>query len=217
MPKKLVAGATKRTDDRKCNWTFILYPESAPVNWISILNGMHLQFIVSPLHDKDIEEGTTDKLKKAHYHVLLKFPTKKSFEQIREIVTKLNCPPIPEAVDNFQSMVRYLCHLDDPDKYQYSTSEIQSFGGLDAEEYLAPLSTMRRMYIRQMIDFIEENDIIEFRDLLWYARRYRNDDWFNLITDNCTFLMNTYIKSRRNGKNNKVVVLSPEGEYIGEV
>lgn len=215
MPKKPVAGATNKTDERKCIWTFILYPESAPENWIRILNGMHLMFIVSPLHDKDTEEGT-EKLKKAHYHILLKFPTKKSFEQIREITTMLNCPAIHEPVNNFQSMVRYLCHLDDPDKYQYPISEIQSFGGLDASDYLQPLSTMRRMYIRQMIDYIEENDISEFRDLVWYARRYRNDDWFNLLTDNCTYFMNMYIKSRRNGKHNRVVVLSPDGEYIGD-
>lgn len=217
MPRKPVAGATNKTDERTRNWTFILYPESAPENWLDILNDMHIQFIVSPLHDKDKEPGTEgEEFKKAHYHIVLKFQTKKSYEQICEITNQLNCP-IPKRVHDFQTIVRYLCHLDHPHKYQYPTSEIQSFGGIDIEEYLTPLSAMRHMYIRQMIDYVEENDITEFRDLVWYARQYRNDDWLNLLMDNCSNFMNLYIKSRRNGKYNKVIVLSPDGEYIGEV
>lgn len=36
------------------DWTFIVYPESAPENWREILDETHLRWIESPLHDKDI-------------------------------------------------------------------------------------------------------------------------------------------------------------------
>lgn len=217
MPRKPISEMNRESDDRTRTWTFILYPESAPEDWLDRLNDMHIQFVVSPLHDKDKEPGTGDKeFKKAHYHVVLKFQSKKSFDQICEITNSLN-QPRPERVRDFQTMVRYLCHLDHPHKYQYPTSELQAFGGIDVEEYLKPLSTLRHMYIRQMIDYVEENDIVEFRDLVWYARRCRTDDWFNLLMDNCSNFMNMYIRSRRSGKVQKVVVVDSDGDFLGEV
>lgn len=217
MPRKPTSEMNKESDDRTRTWTFILYPESAPEDWLDRLNDMHIQFIVSPLHDKDKEPGTGDKeFKKAHYHIVLKFQTKKSYDQICEITNSLN-QPRPERVRDFQTMVRYLCHLDHPHKYQYPTSELQAFGGLDVEEYLKPLATLRRIYITQMIDYIEENNITELRDLTWYARRYRFDDWYKLITDNCSYFMNMYLKSRKNSIKRNVVYVNSDGEYLGDV
>ena len=39
---------------RTRSWTFIVYPDSAPENWRSILDEDHIQWIESPLHDKDL-------------------------------------------------------------------------------------------------------------------------------------------------------------------
>lgn len=48
----------KNGQGRTRSWTFILYPESAPENWREILNDLFIQWVESPLHDKDIDEGT---------------------------------------------------------------------------------------------------------------------------------------------------------------
>lgn len=48
----------KKKDSRTRNWSFIVYPESAPNNWREILQEEMTPFAVSPLHDKDINEGT---------------------------------------------------------------------------------------------------------------------------------------------------------------
>ena len=55
---------------RTRNYATIVYPESAPKNWLDILREMKFNVLVSPLHDKDVnpEDG---EIKKAHYHVLL--------------------------------------------------------------------------------------------------------------------------------------------------
>ncbi|WP_376750447.1 hypothetical protein [Mammaliicoccus sciuri] len=42
-----------------------------------------------------------------------------------------------------------------------------------------------------------ENDIREYEELWIYAMDNRFDDWFPLLADNCTFAINTFIKSRR--------------------
>ena len=34
-------------------WTFLIYPESAPKDWYSKLEELHIPICVSPLHDKD--------------------------------------------------------------------------------------------------------------------------------------------------------------------
>ena len=46
--------AEKKENLKKRNWTFVLYPESAPSDWIEQLKLSGLMCAVSPLHDKDV-------------------------------------------------------------------------------------------------------------------------------------------------------------------
>ena len=36
------------------DWTFVVYPESAPENWRTILDETFMRWVESPLHDKDV-------------------------------------------------------------------------------------------------------------------------------------------------------------------
>ena len=94
-------------ETRTRNWTIVLYPESAPENWREILDDMHIEWIESPLHDKDI--NANGETKKAHWHILLMFGGVKTYEQVKEITDKLNAP-IPERCHNAKAMVRYMAH-----------------------------------------------------------------------------------------------------------
>ena len=71
-------------DERVRLWATVVYPESAPDNWLTILRDLMIPCYVSPLHDKDFNADKTPK--KAHYHVMLVFEGKKSRAQIEEIV-----------------------------------------------------------------------------------------------------------------------------------
>lgn len=75
---------------RTRSWTFILYPESAPENWRDILDEFHVEWIESPLHDKD-KEANGD-IKKPHWHILIIFESVKAYEQVKEITDSLNAP-----------------------------------------------------------------------------------------------------------------------------
>ena len=45
---------------RTRNWTIVVYPDSAPDNWRTILDDFHIEWIESPLHDNDINgDGET--------------------------------------------------------------------------------------------------------------------------------------------------------------
>ena len=149
---------------RTRSWTFILYPESAPENWREILNELFIQWVESPLHDKDIDPGTGE-LKKAHWHILLMFPSVKSYEQILEITNKLNTPH-PQKAMSAKGVVRYMAHMDNPEKYQYNKDEIKAYGGADIAELLRPSSGEKREMMIEIKKVIREKQITEYIDLL---------------------------------------------------
>ncbi len=188
-------------ESRTRNWTIVIYPESAPENWREILDDTHIEWIESPLHNRDL--NATGEVKKAHYHILLLFGGVKSYEQVIEFIKPLNCP-IPTRCHNARALVRYMAHLDNPDKAQYSVSDIKSHGGVDIAELLKPSSSERYCIIKDMLEFIKENGIIEFQDLIDYSFSYHFDDWFPLLCDNSSFIIVNYIKSCRHRGNQKI-------------
>ena len=65
----------KEKNERYRNWSWIVYPESAPENWRTLLDETGEKWIESPLHDRDINE-TTNEIKKAHWHIIISFGKK---------------------------------------------------------------------------------------------------------------------------------------------
>ena len=189
-------------DTRTRNWTIVVYPDSAPDNWREIIDDMHIEWVESPLHDSDLNADGS--VKKAHWHILLMFGGVKSYEQVLELIEPLNCP-IPNKVHNAKALIRYMAHLDNPDKVQYDIRDIQSHGGVDVIDLLKPSSSERYTYIKEMIDWCIANSCYEFEDLYRYATYERFDDWFPLLTDSCAYVMTQFIKSRRHNPNKRTV------------
>ena len=176
----------------------MLYPTEgnppAPADWRDIIDAEHIQWAESPLHEFDTNPD--GEVKKAHIHVLVCYEGKKSFEQVKELTDRLNAP-IPQECASAKGLVRYFAHLDNPEKFQYSTADIIGHGGLDVAEYLKPTSSSRYQRIRDMMDYVVEHDITEMEDLLTYAAHERFEDWFPLLCDNSAYVMGSFIKSRR--------------------
>lgn len=183
-----------RGSDRTRNWSVIVYPESAPENWRDYLDDLHLEWIESPLHEFDVNPD--GEVKKAHWHVLLLFGGVKSYEQVLDIVKPLNCP-IPQRCHNAKAQVRYMAHLDNPDKYQYRVSDIRPHGGVDLAELLRPSSSERYTIVADMMQWVRDNRITEYADLVEFAMDEHRDDWFPALCDSCSIVMSTYIKSCR--------------------
>lgn len=190
------ANKDKKPDTRVRNWNIVVYPESAPDNWRELLDDLHIPWVESPLHDKDVEP--TGELKKAHWHILLMFANKKSYKQAKKISQMLNAPN-PQKCENAKGMVRYFAHMDSPHKYQYDKSGIVSHCGADVSSFLQATKSDRYKLIKEMIQFVRENDVIEMKDLIDYAMESRFEDWFPLLCDNSAFIMEQYIKSNRHG------------------
>ena len=125
------------TDNRKRTYTFLLYPDSCVPDFKERLECLMIPVLISPLHDRDVLP--TGEIKKPHYHVLLDFSSKKSWDQVNDIVSPLGgvLAPIKHdgTCDSFVSCkrtcARYFLHLDSPDKAQYDSSDLTMLGGFD--------------------------------------------------------------------------------------
>lgn len=190
----------KKRDERVRNWVFILYPDSAPENWKEILQEMAVPCAISPLHDKDINNDGEPK--KPHYHILLLFDGNKSFEQIKEITDGFNSP-IPQKCLSVRGSVRYFCHLDNPEKWQYDEKEIITYGGIDTTDLLKKSASFRYSTLDDMYNFVKENEITEITKLIDYTKEHKLEDWFVMLCDGQATVVKEAIKSLRHQKKDK--------------
>lgn len=176
---------------RTRNYAAVVYPDSAPDEWQEILSQQFVPAFISPLHDKDI--NPTGEEKKAHYHVVIMFEGPKTKEQAQEIFTLINGVGCVK-VNSLRGYARYLCHMDNPEKYQYSQEDVRCLCGAD---YLSSIGLPTDKYkaIGEMIDFCEDNNILSYSDLLMYCRN-EHFDWFRVLCDNGTVVVREYLKSR---------------------
>lgn len=181
-----------QNNNRARTWTFIVYPESVPNNWRELLDNYHIPWVESPLHDKDINPDGT--VKKPHWHVILMFDGKKSYEQIKEITDSLNAP-IPQKTANTKGLVRYLIHMDNPEKYQYKQEEIVCHGGAEVEQYFELSSSSRERVLWDIMQFIRDEEITSYSAFIGYCQDTNNREWFGIATRHYTLAIKTLIDS----------------------
>ena len=180
----------KNGTGRTRNWATIVYPESAPNDWLVKLGEECIQTLISPLHDKDM--NPTNEPKKEHYHVLIMFDSVKTSDQAKEVfelIGGVGC----QKVASLRGYARYLCHLDNPEKHQYSVNDVMQFGGVDYQDVIG-LVTDKYVAISEMMDFCKKYNITNFALLADYAREH-NQGWFRTLADTSTVFMDKWLKS----------------------
>lgn len=205
------AGNTEKKenvpDTKALAWTFIVYPESAPENWREVLDGYHIPWVASPLHDKDV--NATGEPKKPHWHILLSFAGKKAYRQILGITEAVK-GTIPQVCRDKKGLIRYFTHRDNPEKAQYDQRDIEAHGGFDLEEYLKPTASECMRLQNEMIEWCYRHNIVEYRALKIYALHER-PDWANELSRSC-FEITQFLKSQRHSGGKPVC--NPEtGEF----
>lgn len=181
----------KKSTSRYRNFATVVYPDSAPTDWLSILDSFHIPVFVSPLHDKDI--NPTGEPKKPHYHVMVMYDSVKTVDQAKELfsfIFGVGC----EVISSIRGYARYLCHLDNPDKVQYDPETVTCLAGADYFDIIG-LAVDKYKCIAEIVDFCLDNDIYRFCDLFAYARNERFD-WFRVLCDN-TYAVKELLISRR--------------------
>jgi len=150
---------------KKRNWAFVLYPESAPSDWMEQLQATGLPIAISPLHDRDLDP--TGEPKKAHHHIILCFSGPTTYNSVKAITDNLG-QPIPQPLESVRGYYRYLTHKDNPDKVQYSEADIQHLNGFNILDFAELTRSEVFQMKRTILSIIRELQLTEYSDLIFY-------------------------------------------------
>lgn len=200
-----VSHSTKKSstkDGRYRYWTIVVYPESAPEDWRDRLTG--LQWVESPLHDKDTNPDGS--VKKTHWHIIIFNQGKLSYNQAKKIADSINGAS-PQYVQNITGMVRYLAHIDNPEKAQYDKSKIIGHG-IDVSKYLESENDIDEL--EQTIEiYCEENNIIEYAHLVRVSRQF--EGWHKCVSTH-TIHFRAFVNSLRHAQSSGLALKALQGQ-----
>lgn len=146
-------------------FAFLVYPESAPEDWVGMLKRTHCAFAISPLHHPDEEAG------KPHFHVVYY----SGHGPVTLQAAKSKIPQVVpanghvEMVASASGTQRYLIHLDDPEKEQFAegANAITTLNGFPLD-LTRELSKEEKAKLRSDLLFlIRENGVCEYADLIF--------------------------------------------------
>lgn len=197
----------KRKEKRARAWQCVVYPESAPGGWMDVLRDLLVEALVSPLHDKDRREEDPERPKKPHYHVIVSWKNPVAYTTAVDVFDQIGgVYPDPEKawatfikecrVRNFQQAARYLCHLDQPNKYQYNIEDVTSIGAIDYQSLVMTRADDDEV-IDEIIDFIHDNHITNFMVFL-RAVRSAHPEWRRVVYHQHSGLFDRAITGERN-------------------
>lgn len=172
-------------DNRYRVWAFIAYPEDGlNPDWLSVLRSLKVDFCVSPIHNPDSlieydeKDFSEDLKRKKHFHVIVSYDGKKSFESVKDELSVLGkCITRPFKVNSTSGYLRYMGHWGYSDKEQFggSPDEVQSkfypFGKfIDRLHEAFEIGEFDQYkVISEINNWILHTNCVEFDDLYTYA------------------------------------------------
>lgn len=185
-------------------WATVGYPESLPIDWLEKLRETGLQIAISPLHDKDV--NPTGEVKKEHYHFIFAYEGPTTYNNVKSLCDSFNMT-IPIKLESIRGMYRYHIHIDNPEKYQYDDRDRILLNGFDSNSVNELTKTEVNKYKKDIINFIADNDILEYCDLITTLMDNDLGQMVDVATSH-TLLFNTFINSRRNKKKDAIKKLT---------
>lgn len=106
------------------------------------------------LHDKDVDEDGV--IKKAHYHVVLRFKNQNWNSAVaKDLGIEMN---YIQKVKNFDNALMYLIHYNDSDKYQYDISEVKGNLKSRLKEKINVANKTEGEKVMELIEFIDSQE-----------------------------------------------------------
>ena len=205
--------------ERYRNFASVLYPESAPSDWLELLKQERVPFFVSPLHTDNYNPENPEMGNKPHHHVMVMFEGNKTESQARDFFKKSSCVGL-EIVKSKVGYARYLCHLDEDNKVHYDIDDVISYGGVDYKA-VVECSSDTVLAITEMEFFCEEHNVDSYYLLCRYATMHR-PDWSRMLRNSCSYYMKEWLKSKAwSLQNGRRYILDSTGtdlitgEYVG--
>lgn len=119
-------------------------------------------------HDKDIKNLVTGEINKAHWHIYFKTYSRKTKSSIAKVfgISKEQIELLIQFATNEISLIRYLVHKDDPDKYQYDIKDIHT--NINIQPYFE-LNLTDLEFVKTIINDIANDIIKNFKEIVSYS------------------------------------------------
>ena len=185
----------KRKGTRHRGWLAVSYPESIDEDWREKLVNEGVPIFISPLHDRD--ENADGTKKKDHNHYVALWDNPNTYENARKVYDAIGAvmppknpkpgTPKPYAV-NVRSALRYLCHLDNPEKVTCINATL-------ADYYeLINSAGDDDLVLDEITDYIDDNAVVSFAAFIRYCKQER-PEWKRLAYHRYAALITRDIKS----------------------
>ena len=175
-----------KNDLKKRNWSMILYDDSCSKDWEEYLISTGVPFSYA-YHDKDLTE--IGEKKKPHYHVLICYDGPTTYNTAHELAIRVGAANgVIQPVASVRGMVRYFCHLDNADKYQYNEDIIQCRNGFDPKDYFSLTVSQQKAIKRRCTEFIRDNDIQYYNELIDALIDLDEGDMYDIASTNTFYL-----------------------------
>ena len=156
--------------NRSKSYAFIAYAENMDIDKIrNYIKTLHYCAAISPLH---APESDNDTELKPHYHVVIKFPNPRVCDSVRDEFCAVANIAQPQRVGDIRAMTRYLTHMDNPEKQQFSEQpEIYGYFPYDKYIYQLPDASEDASYMVEIIQILNCIDVkyVSFSMLIMFA------------------------------------------------
>lgn len=164
--------------DKARYFTFLLYPESIPVDWKQQLELIGVPVAISPLHDKDKSTVAGQEYKKAHYHVIYVAKNPVTPESVRlkikRVLGSKSVAKVQVVVQSMENMYLYLTHESkdaiEKHKHKYSKADITLLSNFDIDRYVKLDVEDKDDMLNDVCDLIDDHDIANMRELRRFVR-----------------------------------------------
>lgn len=164
--------------DKARYFTFLLYPESIPVDWKEKLELIGLPMAVSPLHDKDKSNVEGQTYKKAHYHVVYVAKNPVTSDSVRKKIQRVlgvkSVAKVQVVVHSMENMYLYLTHESkdaiEKKKHKYDKADIALLNNFDIDRYVTLDAEDKDDMLNDVCDLIDDHNLANMRELRRFVR-----------------------------------------------
>lgn len=159
-------------------FTFLLYPESIPNDWIDNLELIGVPIAISPLHDKDLSDVEGQKYKKEHYHVIYVSKNPVTAESVRLKVKRSlgdkSVAMVQVVSTSMENMYLYLTHESKDaiakNKHKYSKADIRLLNNFDIDRYVTLDVEDKDDMLNDVCDLIDDHNLANMRELRRFVK-----------------------------------------------
>lgn len=158
-------------------FTFILYPESIPADWIEKLESLGYPIAISPLHDKDKSDLEGQEYKKPHYHIIYVANNPVTADSVRVKIKRLlgnkSIAKVQIVATSVENTYLYLTHQSKDaiakNKHIYDKDDIVHLNNFDIDRYITVSVEEKEDLYNLVCDLIIDYDLANIKELKYFV------------------------------------------------